>query len=675
MEDVQEIDGCFYVMQFQRHSSAKMKAFKISTGGQFLVKGVMDEPENAQIYVGDYGILPLSMADVKRALPNIEIKVWVKLHEDFKNMCLTASFAEFEGVDEEDQYMVASAPWNSGKDKYALHVYSDSDDEGPTVLRTAKEDDNKRFPYMKRLDVHCIYTSHLNLYSECFKTDRIVFPFLKKDPLEIPAIGETLLCNIVWHQYETCFVVYEWRRATSERPIPTKKIGLFDAIEVGVKEMNEHPGIFKSEKFGFMDDPEKKLSMHHLTRYNNSVCRVYVKDDAPTKLGRFRIVDVETDKFDKIKKFLDMNKIEVNNEIGVIVSTDGKNVFSAKHASITFRFDQETCEDWRYLSPGTKIKFTANYNGKYGVMDIVSFATHSSLVPVNVVERGNSLWFNTKCIWDRNSFQNILISQDFGPIDDANEQFREKFRPNREYGIWVTRSMAVTTPFPISRTVYNVVWTGATLPNESESIEKPVVPANDGTKLNNPINRSQPRFSAPLSEPTPAIITDSSLAKEKPPTSSRFSAPSEQVHEAASVISKTAKHEPPQKKIDSNANSKKNDKPEKKAESEKRQSAPSTTSNRTTTSTPSLYSKFIVQNREALRNYGLLPSETDTIAQLLGRAADIIENQRCCGAAVCRDNCLVRTYLCELMKMHYASPGLRYDPAYERAAVIIASYF
>ncbi|VDP16570.1 unnamed protein product [Heligmosomoides polygyrus] len=129
-------------------------------------------------------------------------------------------------------------------------------------------------------------------------------------------------------------------------------------LRTSVKAVEGCPGLFKSDQFGFIDDPSGVLALLHLSAYQRSSV-VVTLEDKPSHHAemRFRIVDVQPDKAAKLEKWMKENEIVVNDAKGVAINES--TVYSKDHANIFFEVPDDLRSDF---SPGQMVTFSAQYH-------------------------------------------------------------------------------------------------------------------------------------------------------------------------------------------------------------------------------------------------------------------------------------------------------------------------
>ncbi|RCN33979.1 hypothetical protein ANCCAN_20178 [Ancylostoma caninum] len=288
----------------------------------------------------------------------------------------------------------------------------------------------------------------------------------------VAGLGVICEFSAVWNEYEKRFIVTHYR--TKARVLRLAMNGL---IKTSVKAVEDYPTVYKSDDFGLIDDPDCVLSLLHLSPYQHSSVVVSLLDSPSLSTQfRFRIVDVQPDKGPKLKKWMEENKIEVQNAKGVVI--DAATVYSKDHASIFFAVPERLRSA---ISPGKMVTFSAEYKLQHRSFEV----SHLCLLPNEIpcVERRmlslpheqQSLFRVTAKKLRRKDLDCLIECEEFGLLDvDSYTYLTNK---DIQRTVWVMRSLPdlQQTSRP-SRTPFVVVWVGDREPPQSDSQVTPRSP-------------------------------------------------------------------------------------------------------------------------------------------------------------------------------------------------------
>ncbi|EYC44145.1 hypothetical protein Y032_0471g2057 [Ancylostoma ceylanicum] len=453
---------------------------------QVLVSGVVSPSDKFLFWSQYFPRIEIDSASSNDVLPNVSVSAWLNIAVDAdRKLCI--EFDSFENVECETS-IVAAAPWNRNGSKYTTLTIPINDDGLESQI---EEPEMSSYDGGWKQELHNyegICTGGRLIFCKKLPHHSIVVALIKNLKDSVPLdTGVSCEFSAVWNEYEKRFIVthyktkgrvlrlamnglvrwYCWRRYS--RLASLLRV-IIVQIKTSVKAVEDYPNVFKSDDFGLIDDPDGVLSLLHLSPYQRSSVVVSLLD-SPSLLTRFRfrIVDVQPDKGPKLKRWMEENKVEVQNSKGIVI--DASTIYSKEHGSIFF----DVPETFRsIISPGKMVTFSAVYKHEDKSFEVSNISLLPNEIPC-VERRMLSLPHEKQRLFRvsvkkirRKELDCLVESEEFGLIDvDSYTYLTNK---DIQRTVWVMRSLPdlQQTSRP-SRTPFVVVWCGDREPPEKDS--------------------------------------------------------------------------------------------------------------------------------------------------------------------------------------------------------------
>ncbi|GMT04006.1 hypothetical protein PENTCL1PPCAC_26180, partial [Pristionchus entomophagus] len=342
--------GINEIEEFRReHKLHELRVYSLHY--QFLLDCVKS-PDESCLYNHTFGYIKITPAEAHKLMTNISFQCWVDVYLDgpMGSEKVIASFHSYHTTDYAMQIKVLDSPWT---EHHTVDMRGlTKEDEFEWLIEKKGEDKAKENNVYK---CYGYYVSERSLYVP--RTPDKVYNFAYiNDSLLTPGVQYKF--NAFWLEGLNCFIINEYVAMVdmdvlhTSREEDTSKILLLDTVN----QRKDVKTLFVTSKcnFGTMDDPTGALTLHHLSRYAESKCRVFFYEDLHASFGRFRIERVELDKAKKIEKNVREAVTEVKGVRGVVISSEGR-VFSAYHSPLRFFLPHGTS-----IPIGSHVVFTAN---------------------------------------------------------------------------------------------------------------------------------------------------------------------------------------------------------------------------------------------------------------------------------------------------------------------------
>ncbi|KAK6030923.1 hypothetical protein OSTOST_02932 [Ostertagia ostertagi] len=318
---------------------------------QILVSGVVSPEDKFHFWSQYFPHVRLGLKTSEEVLPNVTVSAWLNLCID-EDGSFRVEFDSFEKVDH-DGNITAAAPWNRNNSKYTTLILPQYDDGLETQIVPPDSLSEVAQCPQEMFSVEGICTGKRLIFCKELSHYEIVVALIKNAKDSIPlGIGVSCEFDAVWNEYEKRYIVTRYKT----KGLPCR-LGSNGLLRTSVKAVENYPGLFKSEQFGYIDDPRGVLALLHLSAYQRSSVVVTLEDKPSHQSDlRFRIVDVQPDKAPKLEKWMEETEIIVEDAEGVVLNSSS--VYSKNHGNIFFDVPEQLRVN---LSPGKLVKFSAKY--------------------------------------------------------------------------------------------------------------------------------------------------------------------------------------------------------------------------------------------------------------------------------------------------------------------------